>query len=99
MTEAGAAALRQVLYGRRVAIQSVSTLPYIFDNHVNLDKRWWPIVLLPAKAANLSSPTFLMRAKPEYQDYSIKKAAAVGQQYKLLTPSPVRFTADQFAVA
>jgi hypothetical protein len=99
MTQAGDTALANVLYGRRVSIQSVSVLPYILDDCVFVDDRWWPIVLLPAKAANLESPTLLIRATAAYQSQCMARAAASGKQYRLLTPGRVRCTADQFAVA
>jgi hypothetical protein len=99
MTEAGCAALHQVMSARRVAIQFVNRQPYILEGCTITDETWRPIVLLPARAANLDSPTWLLRASPAYQDFSVKKAAAEGiTGYRPLTPCPVRFTADQFSI-
>jgi len=100
MTAAGDQALREVLYERRVAIQSVSPLLYLLEGCFVSDPAWWPIVLLPAKAANLESPTFLIRATSGYQDFCMAKAAAESKTgYRLLKPGSVRCTADRFAVA
>ncbi len=60
---------------------------------------WKPAVLLPAKAVNLKASRWLMRASPEYQQFAMKQSAADGRPgYRLLTPAPLRFTADQFAI-
>ena len=100
MTEAGGAALREVIEGRRVAIQYVNLLPYLLDNYLLADENWRPIMLLPVKAANLETPSWLVRASKGYRDYSIKRAAAEGKTgYRLLKTRPMRFVADQFVVA
>ena len=75
MTKAGVDALDLVLGGRRVAIQFVSVLPYKAAGHVLEDENWWPTVLLPARAANLETPSWLIRASQEYRDYTIAQAA------------------------
>jgi len=99
MTEAGHMALRQVMGGRKVAIQFVNELPYILEDCFIENENWWPIVLLPARAANLNSPNWLIRASQEYRDYCIKRAVAERKTgHQLLTPRSVRFTADQFSV-
>jgi hypothetical protein len=99
MTEAGNVALRKVMYGRRVAIQFVNKLPYIVEGCFIENEHWWPIVLLPARAANLESPVLLIRASQKYRDFSIKKAVAEGKLgHRLRTPGSVRYTADQFSV-
>jgi hypothetical protein len=99
MTEAGAAALRKVMHERKVAIQFVNMLPYLAEGYLLENENWWPIVLLPAKAANLDSPNCLIRASQQYRDYSIARAAAEGKTgHRPLTPRRVRATADQFSV-
>jgi len=93
MTEAGLTALRKVIRGRRVAVQLVNVLPYFLEDCFIDDERWWPIVLLPARAANLETPAFpLMRASQQFRDYCITRANG----NRLLTPGSVRSTADQF---
>jgi hypothetical protein len=94
MTEAGCAALGQVIYGLRDAIQPVNVLPYLVEDYIITDEHWWPIVLLPAKAANLQTPNFLVRVSPECREHSL----AYGEKAKFLTPAPLQFTADQFSV-
>jgi hypothetical protein len=92
MTEAGLTALRKVMSERRVAVQYVNSLPYIQEDHFITDERWLQIVLLPARAANLDTPRWHVRCSPAYRDYCI---AAPG--HRPLTPTPVRYTADQFS--
>jgi hypothetical protein len=50
ITEAGEAALRKIVYGRKVAIQFVTPLPYLLDvGACCLDRDdWVPIMLLPS---------------------------------------------------
>jgi hypothetical protein len=102
MSEAGYSALRKIINGRRVAIQFVSALPYILDSspaYCPIYDDWQPTMLLPAKAANLETPRCLIRASDGYRSHTMRRAAAerkVG--YGTLVPSPLRFTADQFAV-
>lgn len=93
MTEAGEKALEQVMHERRVTVQFVSLLPYILEDCLIKDDNWQPIVLLPARAANLDSPTFLVRAS---QDCVSVALATPGWQS--LEPGPVSFTADQFSL-
>jgi hypothetical protein len=100
MTEAGKTALRTVMTERRVAVQYVNLLPYLFDGCVLSRENWRPIVLLPRKAANLNTPHWLMRATPGGQEYCTKRAAREGRSdYQVLTPAALRFDADRFAVA
>jgi hypothetical protein len=97
MTEAGVAALRNVMDGRRVAVQFVNPLLYIFlEGRVFKHENWQPIVLLPARAANVDSPNWLIRAPEYYQEYVARAAANGKTGHRLLTPAPVRFTADAF---
>jgi hypothetical protein len=98
MTEAGFTALRKVVRGRRVAVQLVNVLPYCLEGCVIHDERWSPIVLLPARAANLETPAFpLMRASQAFREHSSTRATAEGKTgNRLLTPGSVRYTADRF---
>ena len=99
MSEAGYLALRKVLNGRRVALQLVNVLPYLLEGCVIKNDGWTPMVLLPAKAANLDAPNRLMRVPPEHQKIIIARAAAERLTgYRALTPSSVRFTADGFGL-
>ena len=96
MSEAGYAALCKVISGRRVAIQFVDERPYMLDMldglHIN-DVNWLPSVLVPAKAANLESSRRLIRTTE-----SSRKDLMARGGYRLLTPAPMRFTADQFSL-
>jgi hypothetical protein len=102
MSEAGYSALRKIINGRRVAIQFVSALPYILDSspaYCPIYDDWQPTMLLPAKAANLETPRCLIRASDGYRSHTMRRAAADKREdYKMLTPSPLRFTADQFSI-
>lgn len=93
MTEVGLTALRKVMSGRRVAVQYVSPLPYILEDCFIADEGWWPIVLLPARAANLDTPRWHVRCSQAYRDYCIAKPG-----HRPLTPTAVRYTADQFSL-
>jgi hypothetical protein len=93
MTEAGSAALQKVLRGRRVAIQPVSLLPYLLEDGLIYEENWQPIVLLPARAANLDSPKWLVRASQDYVAMALQTPG-----WRLLKPAPVSFTADQFSL-
>ena len=93
MTEAGSAALQKVLRGRRVAVQFVNLLPYLLDGLVDDEENWQPIVLLPARAANLDSPKWLVRASQDYVAIALDTPG-----WRLLKPAPVSFTADQFSL-
>jgi hypothetical protein len=98
MTEAGYKALRNVLNTRQVAIQYVSVLPYLLADAMSSNENRQPFVLIPARAANLDTPTWAMRVSPKMQVMMLKKAAATEHTgYRPLTPRPVRFTADQFS--
>jgi len=100
MTEAGLAALRHVISGRKVAVQLVNHLPYLAADCLLSDESWVPIVLLPKNAANLNTPNWLVRASQGGRDHCIARAAKEGRSdYQPLVPGRVRFTADQFAVA
>jgi hypothetical protein len=98
MSEAGFTALRKVIRGRRLAVQLVNVLPYFLEDCFIDDERWWPIVLLPARAANLETPAFpLMRASQAFREHSSTRATAEGKTgNRLLTPGSVRYTADRF---
>jgi len=96
MTEAGLTALLKVTRERRVAIQFVSILPYILDGCLIENEDWQPIVLLPARAANVDSPNWLLRVPPWCQE-GLARATAEGKAcHRLLTPPYVGATADHF---
>jgi hypothetical protein len=88
MTEAGKEALRKVIRGRRVAVQFVHPRLYILEGFSFRIDRCLPIVLLPARAANLETPAFpLFRAAREQE-----RMMRAGN--RLLKPSTVGSTAD-----
>ena len=93
MTEAGEKALKKVLRERRVTIQFVNLLPYILENCIIKDANWQPIVLLPARAANLDTPNWLLRLPQAIINMQTAEQKA---GCRPLTPSYVRATADQF---
>ena len=99
MTEAGEAALRKIIYGKKVAIQFVTPLPYLLDGggcYVDRDD-WLAIMLLPARAANISTPDFLARLSQKCLEDACRpseKRAAV----QLLTPGPLNFSVDYFSI-
>ncbi len=79
--------------GRRVAVQFVSQLLYLLEDGLIEEEHWQPIVLLPARAANLDSPKWLVRASQGYV------AMALGTPgWRLLKSAPASFTADQFSL-
>jgi hypothetical protein len=93
MSEAGVGALQKVLRGRRVAIQFVNSLLYLLEGRFADDENWQPIVLLPARAANLDCPRCLLRASQDYVAIALDTPG-----WRLLKPEPVSFTADQFSL-
>jgi hypothetical protein len=66
MSEAGFQALHDVLHGNRVAIELVNPLIYMLEDGGLTDEDWQPIVLLPARGANLSGKNGLFRVPEEY---------------------------------
>jgi hypothetical protein len=101
ITEAGEAALRKIVYGRKVAIQFVTPLPYLLDvGACCLDRDdWVPIMLLPARAANIDGPKFLARLSPQcLEDTLARQPSDERAKSRLLTPRPLRFAADYFSV-
>lgn len=88
MTEAGTEALRKVIRGRRVTVQLVHLRLYRLEGYSFRIERCLPIVLLPARAANLETPAFpLFRAAREQE--GMMRAGN-----RLLQPSAVGSTAD-----
>jgi hypothetical protein len=98
MTQAGTMALGDILRGRKVAVQLVNVVPYLLDGRVLMNDKWWPIVLLPKEAANLSTPRWLMRVAQSFKEYAHGSAIKEGLSDQVLTPRSLRFSADQFAV-
>jgi hypothetical protein len=87
MTKAGKEALRKVIRGRRVAVQLVDPRLYILEGY-SMSAGCFPVVLLPARAANLETPAFpLFRAAREQE-----RMMRAGN--RLLKPSAVGSTAD-----
>jgi hypothetical protein len=100
MTEAGLAALRKVMSGRRVAVQHLINLaPYLLEGRLPPNENWMPVVLLPVRAANLDTPKWLMRYSEKFRDLCMRMAGERGERgYRQLTPSASSNTADQFTV-
>ena len=98
MTEAGRMALSDVITGCKVAIQFVSDLLYLTEGCLFCRDNWTPVVLLPKKAATLRIPNRLVRLSQSNRDFFAARARAKRDSYECLTPSPMRFTVDQFSV-
>jgi hypothetical protein len=101
MTEPGEAALRKVIYGRRVAIQFVTSQPYILDGCGGYFDRedWQALMLLPARAANLNAPKWLVRLSPQTLNGAMAIAVSMSRaDVQLLTPQPMRHAMDYFSV-
>jgi hypothetical protein len=99
MTEAGLAALEKLISGRRVAFQSVNVWPYLLGDVLVDHPDWQPVVLLPAKGANLSIPQWLMRVPPDKRNQLVTFAKKKGKRgYRPLKPAALRFNADQFSI-
>ena len=92
MTEAGLAALNNVTSEHRVAIQFVNVLPYLLENCIITRENWQPILLLPARAANIDTPNWLMRAP----DSIAREISNANVRNRLLTPCHAGATADWF---
>jgi hypothetical protein len=76
MSEAGATALRVVMVGHRVAVQPVDVRPYLAEGYLLKNGNWFPVVLLPARAANLQARNWLVRASPELLDDCVVRGKA-----------------------
>jgi hypothetical protein len=99
MTGAGLAALMKVMSGRRVAVQLVSEWPYLLEDLLLDQPHWQPVVLLPAKAANLDTARWLMRTTMAGRDRLLGTARTKRKRrYLPLNPGAVRFDADQFSM-
>jgi hypothetical protein len=96
MTKAGYQALRKVMSKRRVAVQFVRRSLYALEPQPR-SENWRPLVLLPARSANLDTPRWLIRCSQRGRDFCIAAAAQNGKSgYRALTPAPMRYTVDQF---
>lgn len=96
MTEAGYEALRQVLEGRRLAIQFVTRELYQeAEDNFPQGENWHPVILHPKVDANVEMGRFLMRMPAQL----IAAAAAEGRQgFSLLKPTRLRsYTRDHYA--
>jgi hypothetical protein len=96
MTEAGHDALRRVLNERRVALQCVTVLPYLYEGLVITDPEWQPVVLLPVRAANIDGQNWAERVSPTAR-YWMLGPAGTGR-FRPRLSQPIRFTADQFCI-
>ena len=97
MSESGLAALRKVTEERMVAVQFVNIVPYLFEKRLRTDEHWQPVVLLPAKAANMATPIGLMRYPEWFLNRGLAELATTGKyQARLLTPRYAGATADEF---
>jgi hypothetical protein len=94
MTKAGVEALGLVLRERRVAVQFVSRLLYLFDGVEINDKAWEPIALVPVRGANIDTPKLAARVSPVARDLFLSSGK---RDFRPLTPRPMRFTADGFS--
>jgi hypothetical protein len=103
MTKAGSLALGRVISGGRVAIQPVSAVLYLAEGRVwcpttDAEPQWMPIVLLPARAANVHAGNKgRWRLSNRLLDGFKRKLDAEGVSYRPLTPAPLRYTADDFS--
>jgi hypothetical protein len=95
MTKAGGEALRHVLDERKVALQLVSALCYVFEDVRLLDPAWQPVVLLPVRAANIDGPHWAFRVPPALVTEMISRGAS-DNRYRQLIPGQVGFTPDRF---
>lgn len=96
MSEAGLAALRKVTEERMVAVQFVNIVPYLVDGCVSTDETWQPIVLLPARAANMDTPTGLVRYPQWFLERMVTLTATGKSRSRPLTPRYAGASADQF---
>jgi hypothetical protein len=96
MTKAGTEALSKVIRGRRVAVQLVDPRLYILEGYW-MSERCVPVVLLPARAANLETPAFPLFRAARPDEWMRRVAAAKMLGNRLLTPSSVGSTADCFS--
>jgi hypothetical protein len=94
MTEAGMLALNAVMFGRRLAIQQTTFVPYLLEGRVVENENWQPVLLLPAKAANLVTPQALFRV-PQFALPQLKMKPG----WRLVTPAPTGRTADFYPMA
>jgi hypothetical protein len=89
MSKVGSMALHDVIFGQRVTIQFVGFLNYMLEGPPLSNDNWVPIVLLPAKGANLYTSKILMR---------VPNALLVPEQMKpewrVLTPQPLKSDGD-----
>lgn len=76
MTEAGAAALRMVMRGHRVAVQPMDVRPYLAEGYLLKNENWLPVVLLPAGAGNLEAQHWLIRVPQKFRDYCVAEVKA-----------------------
>jgi hypothetical protein len=93
MTEPGLMALIEVIDCRKVAVQLVTAQAYILGGAFLRDQNWQPILLLPARAANLDGPGGLLRV-PQAAISDVLPMPG----WKQLTPQRVRFTVERMSI-
>lgn len=100
LTEAGAAALGKIIFGKKVAVQFVTPQPYLLDGGAcYFGEDWLPIMLLPAEAANASNATLLARLSPQsLKDTLARPTSGKANRVTALTPHPRRHPADRFSI-
>jgi hypothetical protein len=101
MSEAAVSALCDVIFGKKVAVQFVTPLPYLLDGPTPyLDHSdWRPILLLPASGANIDNHKFLARLSPQcLEDALAGPPSHKTARFRLLTPRPLCSAADYFSV-
>ena len=89
MSKSGAAALNDVIFGRRVAIRFVDFLTYMLEGDPLPNDNWVPIVLLPAKGANLYTPKVLLRV-PD----AILVPEHMKPEWRVIEAQPIKFDGD-----
>ena len=76
MTEEGYSALREVIGGRRVAVQPVPFWFYLVEDSICTAENWLPLVLRPASVANIECGRWLLHIPPNQQKGMMELAAA-----------------------
>jgi hypothetical protein len=84
MTEVGTLALQQVLFGNKVAVEFTTPLIYLLleGRYLNCEN-WCPVLLYPAKAANVRTPQGLL-----YLPKQFLKPEMMRPRWERITPAP-----------
>ena len=94
MTDAGAAALRMVMRGHRVAVQPVDVRPYLAEGYLLENENWFPV------CCSLPERQIWRRATGWYAHLRNSETIASSGEPRKEKPAPssVRCTADQFSL-